>query len=69
MRVWLRMTSPSPTPRDKRIQVDDDEDVLSVEPFEARFTVTIDDDVPSLTVDDDLNVTNVREGMTAESVC
>jgi len=33
-----------------------DEEVLSTDPFKARFTFTIDDDMLTLTVDDDLNV-------------
>lgn len=33
-----------------------EEEVISVEPFEARFTFTIDHDALTLTVDDDLNV-------------
>jgi hypothetical protein len=36
-----------------------DETMLSTEPFEARYTYTIDDDVLSLTVDDDLSVVDV----------
>lgn len=36
-----------------------DEEILSTEPFEARFTFTDDDDSIILTVDDDLNVVDV----------
>lgn len=38
-----------------------EEEIRSVDPFEARFTFTIDDDALTLTVDDDLNVVDVTE--------
>lgn len=37
-----------------------EEEVLSVEPFDARFTFTIEDDAITLRVGEDLEVTNVR---------
>lgn len=36
-----------------------EEELLSVDPFEARFTFTVDDDGVSFTVDDDLNVVEI----------
>ncbi|WP_137285454.1 winged helix-turn-helix domain-containing protein [Halorussus salinisoli] len=57
----------SPTPEDQRVWTDYDEDVLSVEPFEARFTFTIDDDALTLTVDDNLDVVDVTKGTTSET--
>lgn len=46
-----------------------EEDIASVEPFEARFTFTIDQDAITLTVDDDLSVVSVTryEGTASES--
>lgn len=35
------------------------EQVVSVDPFEARFTFTVDEDALTLTVDDDLSVVDV----------
>lgn len=58
----------SPNPEDRRIWTDYDEEVLSVEPFEARFTFTIGDDALTLTVDDDLNVVKGTQDATAETV-
>jgi len=39
-----------------------EETVLSTEPFEARFTFTVDGDSLTLTVDDDLSVVDVSRG-------
>jgi len=41
----------APTPEDQRIWMDYDEEILSVDPFEARFTFTVDDDSLTLTVE------------------
>lgn len=38
------------------------EDIVSTDPFEARFTFTIDGDSLALTVDDDLDVMDVERG-------
>lgn len=46
---------------------DYDEEVLSTDPFEARFTFTIDDDALTLTVDDNLSVVDVTEHQGAAS--
>jgi hypothetical protein len=37
-----------------------DEDVLGTEPFEARFTFTIDEDTITLTVDESLEVADIK---------
>jgi hypothetical protein len=39
--------------------MDYDEELLSTDPFEARFTLTLEGDVLAVTVDDDLNVVEV----------
>ncbi len=39
---------------------DFEEEIISVEPFEAKFTFTIDGDAITLSVDDDLTVTDVH---------
>lgn len=41
------------------VVTDYDEEVVSIDPFEARFTFTIDGDALTLTVDDDLSVVDV----------
>lgn len=41
------------------VLVNSDEEILSTEPFKARFTLTIDDESLTLTVDDDLSVVDV----------
>lgn len=51
----------SPTPDFRRVAIDYEEDLLSVDPFRANFTFTIDDDARTLTVDDDLNVIDITE--------
>lgn len=38
-----------------------DQEILSTDPFRARFTFTIDEDSITLTVDDELQVVNVQE--------
>lgn len=55
----------APITEDKRIWMDYDEEVLSVEPFEARFTFTVDDDSLTLTVDDDLSVVDATRSTTS----
>jgi hypothetical protein len=40
---------------------DYEENVLSTDPFEARFTFSIDDDLLTLTVDEDLTVVDVTQ--------
>jgi hypothetical protein len=45
---------------DGRLARNTEEDVISVDPFEARFTFTIDGDAITLTVDEDLTVTAVH---------
>lgn len=45
---------------------DYEEEVLSVEPFEARFTFTIDGDALTLVVDDDLSVVEATKRTTTE---
>lgn len=47
------------TPELNRMTSEYDEEVLSTEPFNARFTFEIDDDALTMTVDDDLNVVEV----------
>lgn len=44
-----------------------EETVLSTDPFEARFTLTADGDTITLTVDDDLSVTDVTRTQDSES--
>lgn len=46
-----------------------DEKIVSADPFEARFTFTIDEDAITLTVDDDLSVVNVTRHDAGESIC
>ncbi|MEF8812878.1 MAG: helix-turn-helix domain-containing protein [Halovenus sp.] len=55
----LNPVSPSaPTAHDAAL-MNYDEDLLSVDPFEARFTFSIDENSLTLTVDDDLQVVEV----------
>lgn len=44
-----------------------EEELRSVDPFEARFSVTLDDDVPTVVVDDGLTVVDVQTDGTAAS--
>lgn len=44
-----------------------DEEVLRTDPFEARYTFTLDDDILTLTVDDDLSVVEVAKSTTSKS--
>ena len=53
--------TPSPRPIESVI-LDYDEEVLSFDPFEARFTFTVDGEALTLTVDDDLSVVEVDGG-------
>lgn len=57
----------APTPDAYRVAVGYDEEILSTDPFEARFTWTVDGDTLALTVDDDLNVVEVEEGQAADT--
>lgn len=41
--------------------MDSEEELLSADPFEARFTFTLDDAALTVTVDDDLNVVDARQ--------
>lgn len=41
--------------------IPDEEEIFGTDPFEARFTFTVDGDALTLTVDDNLNVVNVVE--------
>lgn len=50
----------SPTPRYHRNVWDFDEEVLGTDPIEARYTFTVGDDSISVTVDEELNVVDVR---------
>lgn len=43
-----------------------EEEILSVDPFEARFTFTADTDTISLLVNDELTITNVTRGLVSE---
>lgn len=43
-----------------------DEEVLGTEPFEARFTFTIDEDTIRLTVDESLEVTDIEQDSTEQ---
>jgi DNA-binding transcriptional ArsR family regulator len=43
------------------VAMDYEEDVISAEPFQARFTYTVGGDAITLTVDDDLSVVDVSE--------
>lgn len=45
-------------------QFDYEEEIRSTDPFEGRFTFTVDGDWIALTVDDDLTVTEVERGST-----
>lgn len=45
-----------------------EEELLSTDPFEARFTWSIDDDTLTLTVDDDLTVVDVTRSTTSGTV-
>lgn len=45
-----------------RVLQNAEEEVLSTDPFEARFTFTIDRDTLSLTVDENLEVVDITEG-------
>lgn len=45
-----------------------DEEILGTDPFEARFTFTIDGDSLTLTVDDELSVVDVAKNTTPEAV-
>lgn len=49
------------------VMKDADEEILSTDPFKARFTFIIDDDTLSLTLDDDLSVVNATNSSTPES--
>lgn len=44
-----------------------DEEVLSVDPFEARYTYTIDEDSITLTVGEDLSVVDATDGSASET--
>lgn len=58
--------SPSARAAYYAVLVDYEEEILSVQPFEARFTFRFDQDTLTLTVDDDLSVVSVtREQSTA----
>lgn len=48
-----------------RIHMNYDEEVRSVDPFEARFTFAVDDETLTLTVDDDLSVIDATRGTTS----
>jgi hypothetical protein len=60
--------SPTQVSQVKQIYSDYDEVVHSTDPFEATFTLTIDDDALTLTVDDDLSVVDVTRRRAAETV-
>lgn len=49
------------SPEDAHYFVGYDEEVLSIDPFKARFSFTADGDTLTLTVDDDLNVVDVTK--------
>lgn len=56
----------SPVPENWKIWKDYDEDIISVDPFKARFTFSIGDDSITLTVDDDLTVIDATTSTTSE---
>lgn len=69
------LTSPGPnpvspdTPADvQRVLSNYDEEILSIEPFEARFTFAVEQETLTLTVDEDLSVVDVVRSQTSEPV-
>lgn len=57
----LNPISPTQVSEFMQMLLDHDEEILSTDPFEARFTFTIDGDPLTVTVDDDLIVSGVTE--------
>lgn len=51
----------------QRVYSDFDEEILSPDPFAARFTFLVDDETLTLTVDDDLAVVEATEGTVTET--
>lgn len=51
----------------QRVYSDFDEEILSTDPFNARYTFVVDADTLTLTVDENLSVVEVTEGTMAES--
>lgn len=59
--------APSPFSTFYQVLLNYDEEVLSTDPFEARFTFTADGDTLTLTVDDDFSVVDVTKSRASEA--
>ena len=64
----INLTTPEAMDRAMRTFGNYDEEIISTDPFEARFTFTVDEDSLTLTVDDDLTVVDSTSHRATEPV-